>query len=161
PRPRPAPARQPASAPRAGRSAPARMPAPARAASGTAPRPPSGRAAPATTAGRAPPPPAPSARRRPGAAILLRRCRCPFQRPDVDLPHLQHRGHDALRLLPIRILEQLRQPRRADLPRQAEPVPAPAAGAFLPAVGELAPVGVDLVLALAHDLERDRLVERA
>ena len=50
--------------------------------------------------------------------------------------------------------------RRDDLPRDAEPVLQPAARALLAALGERAPVRVDLFLALAADLERDRLAER-
>ena len=57
-------------------------------------------------------------------------------------------------------VEQLVQPRRDDLPREAEPVLEPAARALLAALRELAPVLVDLVLRLAADLERDRLAER-
>ena len=68
--------------------------------------------------------------------------------------------HDALRLLRVRIAQQLGQSGRDDLPRDAEPVLQPAARTFFAALGELAPVRVDLFLVLAAHLERDRLVER-
>ena len=51
----------------------------------------------------------------------------PFQRRDVELLHLQHRLHGALRLLPVRIAHHLDQRRRHHLPRQAELVLEPAA----------------------------------
>src|SRR5437867_1248408 len=76
---------------------------------------------------------------------------------DLDLLHLVHRRRHALRPLGVGIGEQLDEPGRDDLPRQAESVLQPAARALLPALGELAPVRVDLVLRLTEDLERDRL----
>src|SRR5215218_6503648 len=82
-----------------------------------------------------------------------------LERGDVDLPHLQHRGHHALRRLRVGIVEQLLQPPRDDLPGHPEAVLEPAARALLAALAEPAPVFVDLLLRAAVDLERDRLVE--
>ena len=78
---------------------------------------------------------------------------------DLDLPHLQHRRHDPLRLLLVWIGDQLDQALGDDLPRDAEPVLQPAARALLPTLGQRAPVGVDLFLALAVHLEGDGLGE--
>src|SRR5207245_310991 len=65
----------------------------------------------------------------------------------VDLPHAQHRLHDPLHLLDIGVTEQLRHDRSEnDLPRHAELVLQPAARALLPAIRELRPEAVDLVL---------------
>src|SRR5215208_6815187 len=96
--------------------------------------------------------------RRQSCALRLRRR--PLERSDVDLLHLEHRGHHTLRLLAVGVAEQLGQALRDDLPREAEPVLEPAARALFAALRQLAPVRVDLFLALAADLERDRLVER-
>src|SRR5207237_4413339 len=64
----------------------------------------------------------------PGGALGLRRGS--LESVDLDLPHVQHRLHHALGLLPVRIAEQLGQCGRDDLPRDAELVLEPAAGAF-------------------------------
>ena len=94
-------------------------------------RPPVGRARlhaaqPGRAAGRHDPLAAPSRRRR-------------FELVDLDLPHLQHRGHDPLGLLLVRIGEQLDEHLRDDLPRHAELVLQPAARALFPTLGERAP----------------------
>src|SRR3954447_6832208 len=95
------------------------------------------------------------------AGRRLRGGRRPLELVDLDLLHREHRPHDALRLLAIRVAEQLREPLGDDLPRQAEPVLEPAARAFLStALRQLAPVVVDLLLVLTADLQRDRLAER-
>src|SRR5215203_2888740 len=77
---------------------------------------------------------------------------------DLDLAHLQHRRHHALRLLLVRIADQLAQDLGNDLPGDAVLVLEPTARALLAPFGELAPVRVDLLLVLAVDLERDGLV---
>ena len=59
----------------------------------------------------------------------------------------------------VRIADQLEQNLRHDLPRQPEPVLQPAARAFLSSFQEAVPVPVDLLLALADQLERDGLAE--
>src|SRR5207248_9404578 len=76
----------------------------------------------------------------------------------LDLPHLHHRPHDALRLLRIGIADQLLQQRGDDLPGDAVLVLEPAARAFLASFGPLLPQLVDLSLGLAVDEERDRLL---
>ena len=48
---------------------------------------------------------------------------------------------------------------RDDLPGEAEAVLQPAARAVLAALGQRVPVAIDLVLVLAHHLQRERLVE--
>jgi hypothetical protein len=53
----------------------------------------------------------------------------------------------------------MRQDGRHHLPGEAEFILEPAAPAFLAAFRQLAPEIIDLVLRLASDLERDRLVE--
>jgi hypothetical protein len=83
----------------------------------------------------------------------------PFQRRQVDLAHLQHRLHDALRLVGIFVHQHLRQRFRDDLPREAELVLEPTAGSLFAALGKLAPEVVDLLLRFTVDLERYRLVE--
>src|SRR5919106_1223499 len=83
------------------------------------------------------------------------------QSVDVEFAHLQHRLHGSLRLLGARVREDLVEAGRGDLPGEAVFVLEPATHALLASVGgELLPVVVDLVLVLAVDLERDRLVER-
>src|SRR6476659_293661 len=78
---------------------------------------------------------------------------------DHELPHAQHRLHDTLGLLRVRLLEQARKRRRDDLPGDSEPVPQPPTGALLAALGERFPIAVDLLLGLAEHLEGDRLAE--
>jgi hypothetical protein len=53
----------------------------------------------------------------------------------------------------------MRQDGRHHLPGEAEFILEPAALAFLAALRQLAPEIIDIVLRLAGDLERDRLVE--
>src|SRR5690242_53098 len=67
-----------------------------------------------------------------------------LQRGDVELAHLQHRRHDALRPRGIGVARELDHLARHDLPRDAELVLQPAAVAGLAAVdGELRPQRVD------------------
>ena len=82
-----------------------------------------------------------------------------LQRGDVELLHLQEGGHDAARFFRVAIQHHVQQRERNDLPRQAEFIFQPAAGAFLPVFAQRIPIIVDLVLRIAIDLERDRLVE--
>src|SRR6476646_8529833 len=79
----------------------------------------------------------------------------------VQLPHLEHRVHHALRPRGIAAAtEQTAELLRDDLPRQPELVLEPAAPTRRPAVGgELVPQGVDLLLSIAPDEEGHRLVE--
>src|SRR5438093_11121092 len=78
---------------------------------------------------------------------------------DVDLLHLEHRGHDAFRFFGILVLQHLRQDRRNDLPRHAEAILEPAALHFLAARGQLLPEMVHFLLRLAVHHQRDRLGE--
>src|SRR6476659_2817111 len=82
-----------------------------------------------------------------------------LKRRDVELLHLQHRLHHAVRLGAIRIAEQARQRGRNDLPGDAELVLEPAALLDLSAGAEPVPEVVHLRLRLAGDVERDRFVE--
>src|SRR5262249_29688924 len=92
-----------------------------------------------------------SGRRRPVGGGL--QCR------QVELAHLQHRLHRAVGALRVGVREHLFHAGRHHLPGEAEAVPEPTALALLSAVGELLPEVVDLILGLAFDRERDRLVE--
>src|SRR5258708_6440608 len=83
----------------------------------------------------------------------------PSQGRDIDLAHLQHRAHDPLRRFGISVRQHLRHGLRDDLPREAELVLEPPAGALFPVLCQLAPEVVDLLLRFAVDLERHRLVE--
>jgi len=66
---------------------------------------------------------------------------------DVELRHLEHRLHRALRAVAVRALEHLVELLRDDLPRQAEAILEPAARAGLAAaVDESVPVAVDFGL---------------
>jgi hypothetical protein len=67
--------------------------------------------------------------------LLLRRG---LQRGDVELHHLHHRGHR------IRMLHDLANLLRHDLPAQAELVRQPAAGHGLATLKQLVPVALDL-----------------
>src|SRR4029450_10151075 len=80
---------------------------------------------------------------------------------DVELLHLQHRGHGAIRLACIWVMQHLEQHARHNLPRHTELVLEPAALLRLVVAsgGELVPVVVDLFLAFAGDLQGDGLVE--
>src|SRR5712664_99007 len=93
--------------------------------------------------------------------VSLLGCRLlgPLQAFDVDLLHLHHRLHDALRYCGIGIAQELRQRGRNDLPRQTELILEPAAHLLLSASGELLPQLVDLFLGLAIHDERYRLRE--
>src|SRR4029078_10994835 len=68
------------------------------------------------------------------SALLPARRR--LHRSDVDLPHLEHRGHGALGACLVGVGEQLHEPRRDDLPREAEAVLDPAPRPLLPTAGE-------------------------
>ena len=84
----------------------------------------------------------------------------PLELGDIDLAHLEHRLHGAARTLRIGISNQLVQLARHDLPRQAESVLEPSARPRLASVRrERIPQPVDLLLVLALDDERHRLVE--
>src|SRR5713226_5095792 len=93
--------------------------------------------------------------------VSLLGCRLlgPLEAFDVDLLHLHHRLHDALRDCGIGIAQELRQSGRNDLPRQAELVLDPAAHLLLSAGGELLPQLVELFLGLAIHDERYGLRE--
>ena len=81
-------------------------------------------------------------------------------RAHVDLSHLQHRLADALVGRGGVVAGQVLELAGDDLPRDAEPVPAPATWAGLAAVGgEDLPVPVDLVLPVNANIEGERLVE--
>src|SRR3954447_17989250 len=82
-----------------------------------------------------------------------------LQRRHVELAHAEHRLHGPASSLRVRIGEELVQPGRRDLPREAVAVLAPAARTLLASVGELLPVVVDLLLAGAVDLQGDGLGE--
>ena len=82
-----------------------------------------------------------------------------LQRWNVDFLHLEHRLHDPVRLVTIRIAQHLAENRRVHLPGQSVLVLEPSARTFLAARGELLPELVDFLLRLAIDRERDGLVE--
>src|SRR5262245_43571322 len=83
-----------------------------------------------------------------------------LERRNVELLHLQERFRHPLRLLDVAIAKHGGQYRWHDLPREAEAVLEPAAGALFAALAQLAPEVVDLLLRLTSHLERDGLVER-
>jgi hypothetical protein len=66
-----------------------------------------------------------------------------LQGRDVDLLHVQHGAHRPLRCLRIRIIEELNQPRRDDLPGHAVLVFQPAALALFAALGQPGPELID------------------
>src|SRR6185312_6695147 len=80
---------------------------------------------------------------------------------DVELLHLEHRLHRPPRLLGVAVHDEPGELDGRDLPRETEAVLEPAAllRLLVAARAELRQVAVDLVLRLAHDLERDRFVE--
>src|SRR5438552_10163442 len=78
---------------------------------------------------------------------------------DADLPHLEHRRHDAFRFFGVLVLQHLAQDGRNDLPRHTEPVLEPPALYFLAARRELRPEVVYVFLRLAVHDERYRLGE--
>src|SRR5919109_2530420 len=59
----------------------------------------------------------------------------PLQLCDVELLHLEHRGHHALRFFGVLVVQHLEQDCRHDLPGHAEAVLEPTALHFLPARG--------------------------
>src|SRR5437868_4473759 len=76
---------------------------------------------------------------------------------DIELDHLQHRLHDALRLGRIGVAEQFRQYPRHDLPGDAEAILQPAAPLDGAADRKPIPKPVDFCLVRAIHLERDRV----
>jgi two-component system response regulator (stage 0 sporulation protein F) len=83
-----------------------------------------------------------------------------LQRSDVDLDHRHHRLEGPLRPARVGVGQQLGEPSRHDLPREAELVLEPAALDRLTAVGgERVPQAVDLRLILAVYGEGDRFGE--
>src|SRR6266699_500017 len=82
----------------------------------------------------------------------LSRAISPLQCCNVDLGHLHHRMHDALRLHGILVLQQFDHHARNDLPGQTELVLEPAALPRRAARGELRPQVVHFFLRVAvHD----------
>src|SRR5215472_10569391 len=73
---------------------------------------------------------------------------------DIDLLHLQHGLHHALRLRGVLILHHLAQRRRDDLPGKPVLVLQPAASFLLPTLGELLPQLIDFPLRFAIHEER-------
>src|SRR5436189_6469156 len=90
----------------------------------------------------------------PARSILCRIARFLKVRDD-DLRHLHQGIPDGFRFLRIRIGHQPAQSGWHDLPRQSEPVLEPATLALRPAVGQLLPEVIDLLLRLAVDEQRD------
>src|SRR5690606_25703860 len=98
--------------------------------------------------------------RGPAAPALSRSGPGGVQQPlNVDLLHPLHGLEDPPRHLGVRVAQQPGQLTGDDLPGQAVAVLQPPARPLLTALGELAPQLVDLLLRLAVDKERDRLVE--
>src|SRR5215470_2845240 len=56
------------------------------------------------------------------AQRLRRTCGCALELGDVELAHLQHRGHHALRLVLVRVGQELGQPAGDHLPGEPEAV---------------------------------------
>src|SRR6202171_3652500 len=80
---------------------------------------------------------------------------------NVQLLHLEHCFHGFRGVAVCRVAQHLAQSTGNDLPRQAEPILQPAAGAFLSAAGrQRCPQPVDLFLRLAGHYQRDPLGER-
>jgi hypothetical protein len=73
----------------------------------------------------------------------------------IDLPHREHCLPDTRRTVRVRILQQLPESPRDDLPRQAEAVLEPAALPRLAAFGEPSPQVVNFDLFVAGDEERE------
>src|SRR4026208_2056923 len=78
-----------------------------------------------------------------------------LQLGNVDLGHLQHGLHDALRLCRVGVAHELHQRYRDDLPGQPVFVGEPAALLRCAAGRELVPEFVDFGLGCAVDEERD------
>ena len=75
-----------------------------------------------------------------------------LQSGDVDLFHLHHRRHDALRLERIGVIEQLHEQRGNDLSGHAVFILQPGTLVFCAAGRELFPQRIDFFLRLAvHD----------
>src|SRR4051812_2773717 len=97
------------------------------------------------------------------AAVRLRIGRCSPSRGldsrDVDLAHGHHGFHRSPGRFPIGIGHVLEQRAWRDLPREAPPIPAPAAGPFFPApADDRLPIAIRFRLVLGHHHEADRLV---
>src|SRR5262249_33469214 len=80
-----------------------------------------------------------------------------FQNADVELVHGEQRGHRALRLLGVLVLQHLHENVGDDLPRKPESVLQPAALHFLATGRELLPKVIHFLLVLAAYDEGDRL----
>src|SRR5918997_1766459 len=78
---------------------------------------------------------------------------------DLDLAHAQHGLGSPLRPAWVRVINQIEEHGRHDLPRDTESVLEPPARPLLPGLGQSAQVVVDLVLVCAEDLEGDGLGE--
>src|SRR6266542_4656596 len=89
-------------------------------------------------------------RRSRSSVAMLSPVRRLLEAGDVDLPHPEHGLHGSAGPLRILVAEQLAQPVRDDLPREAVLVLQPAAHALLATIRrELRPQSVDLLLRLA------------
>src|SRR5262249_39607127 len=88
-----------------------------------------------------------------------RRCSL-LQLRDHQLPHAHHAAHHALRRLGVWFRWQLWQHPWHDLPGHAVAILEPSARALLATLGQRVPEVVDLLLVVAHHLERDGLAER-
>ena len=85
-------------------------------------------------------------------SLRPRRRAARLQLGDLDLAHLEHRFHRPASALGIRITQQLAQPARDDLPRDAPAILEPATRPGLAAVRrQRVPQPVDLRLVLAVD----------
>src|SRR5207249_10973413 len=97
----------------------------------------------------------PSARR-PGGPFRQAGDRSPFavgslERRDLELPHLEHLHHDALRVPGLRITEPCSEAPGFDLSGEAELIRQPAARTFFASLGKRLPEAVNLRLRLAFD----------
>src|SRR5688500_13292927 len=84
----------------------------------------------------------------------------PPQGFEVEFLHGKDRGHDPLAFRGVLLLHPPAQLGRHHLPGETVLVGEPAADAFPSAGGELGPILVDFLLALAVHHERDRFTER-
>jgi hypothetical protein len=89
----------------------------------------------------------------------LSRVRGGAERRNVELPHLQHRLQRARGPAGIRVAEQPSERLRNHLPGEPVAILQPSALPLLAALGECAPVVVDLALVSAADQKRDGLAE--
>jgi hypothetical protein len=78
---------------------------------------------------------------------------------DVELCHLEHGLHDAIRFFVVFVVQQFAQNRRNDLPRHTKPVLEPAAAALLSSGGKFLPKVVNFLLRLATYEKRNGLSE--